>query len=59
MYNQGYAHPPRSKKSFASLFSDNRVPSDASRLTYIEPPVGNLVLGLEEIDSVKKRLVTA
>lgn len=47
-----HGHNGKSKQTYASFFKDNRAPSEASRLTYIEPPVGNLVLGIEEIDSV-------
>ncbi|XP_073050882.1 uncharacterized protein [Primulina eburnea] len=41
-------------KSFASLFKDNRSLIEASMLNFIAPPVGEVEIGIEEIDSVEK-----
>lgn len=41
------------KQSFASLFKDNRAPVQNSILKYIEPPLGEVVIGCDEIETVE------
>lgn len=48
------AHLNKGKNSFASLFKDNRIANEFSMLKYIAPPVGEMEIGFDEIDSVGK-----
>lgn len=47
------AQDTKGKQSYASLFKDNRIEDESSRLEFIAPPTGNIKLGSDEIDSVE------
>lgn len=46
------APPIKGKKSYSSLFMDNRVPDESSLLQYIDQPAEDIKLELDLIESV-------